>query len=212
MQMSLACLRSWRCWAYLKPGYPLEDIPLPFSWMTALSDTVQWKRLSELWIIFDSTRFREHTGAIPLDIELGYVPISHGGQYPGLYISYTAARIMRLVKCLANGKVNMVGSFEQVYMEIDCMDDEDCTGENTHQELAPTSMLRIVANLTTFFEFNKSPRNMYQCQMGKQAMGTPATAIKYRVGNKMYRFQTARRLSSILLFITPTVLMVFLTA
>ncbi|KAI8599544.1 hypothetical protein EDD21DRAFT_445263 [Dissophora ornata] len=162
------------------------------------------KRLSKLWMIFDSTRFREHMGAIPLDIELGYVPIPRRGQYTGLYISYTVARILRLVKHLANGKVNMVGLFEQVYMENGCMDDEDCPGENAHQELAPTSMLSIVAKLTTFFEFNKFPRNMYQCQMGKQAMGTPATAIKCRVGNKMYRFQTARRLSSILLFITPT--------
>ncbi|KAG0374389.1 MAG: hypothetical protein J3R72DRAFT_226730 [Linnemannia gamsii] len=133
-----------------------------------------------------------HQGAIPLDVELGYVPISHGGQYPGLYIFSSPARMMRPVRYLANGKTDMVGSFEQVYMEIACMDDEVRPGESTHQELAPTSMLSILANLTPFSDHNQSPRNMYQCQMGKQTMGTPATAIKYRTDNKMYRLQTGQ--------------------
>jgi DNA-directed RNA polymerase I subunit RPA2 len=35
-------------------------------------------------------------------------------------------------------------------------------------------MLSVVASLTPFSDFNQSPRNMYQCQMGKQTMGTPA--------------------------------------
>ncbi|KAI8605326.1 hypothetical protein EDD21DRAFT_440448 [Dissophora ornata] len=76
------------------------------------------------------------------------------------------------------------------------MDDEVYPGENTHQELAPTSMLSIIANLTSFSDFNKSLRNMYKCRMGKQAMGTPATAIKHRIDNKTYHFQTVRRLPS----------------
>ena len=33
----------------------------------------------------------------------------------------------------------------------------------------------------------QSPRNMYQCQMGKQTMGTPALAMKQRADNKLYR-------------------------
>ena len=34
-------------------------------------------------------------------------------------------------------------------------------------------MLSVVASLTPFSDYNQSPRNMYQCQMGKQTMGTP---------------------------------------
>ena len=30
---------------------------------------------------------------------------------------------------------------------------------------------------------------MYQCQMGKQTMGTPAHALKHRSDNKLYRIQ-----------------------
>lgn len=45
----------------------------------------------------------------------------------------------------------------------------------THEELATSSMLSNIANFTPFSDFNQSPRNMYQCQMGKQTMGTPTT-------------------------------------
>lgn len=72
---------------------------------------------------------------------------------------------MRPVKYLANGKADMVGSFEQVYLEIACMDDDVVPGVSTHQEFAPTNILSIVANLTPFSDFNQSPRNMYQCQV-----------------------------------------------
>ena len=34
-------------------------------------------------------------------------------------------------------------------------------------------MLSIVASMTPFSDYNQSPRNMYQCQMAKQTMGTP---------------------------------------
>ena len=64
--------------------------------------------------------------------------------------------------------------------------------ETTHVEFHPTNILSIVANLTPFSDFNPSPRNMYQCQMGKQTMGTPGTAIKYRTDTKMYRLQTGQ--------------------
>ncbi|RUP17074.1 hypothetical protein BC936DRAFT_139472, partial [Jimgerdemannia flammicorona] len=129
---------------------------------------------------------------VPLDLEIGLVPPSHGGQYPGLFLFSTAARMMRPVKYLANGKTDMVGPFEQVYLEIACMDDEVVPGVTTHQEFAPTNILSIIANMTPYSDFNQSPRNMYQCQMGKQTMGTPATAIRHRTDNKLYRIQTGQ--------------------
>jgi DNA-directed RNA polymerase I subunit RPA2 len=50
-------------------------------------------------------------------------------------------------------------------------------------------MLSVVASLTPYSDFNQSPRNMYQCQMAKQTMGTPAQALVHRTDNKMYRIQ-----------------------
>lgn len=54
-------------------------------------------------------------------------------------------------------------------------------------------MLSEVANFTPFSDFNQSPRNMYQCQMGKQTMGTPATAYAHRTDGKLYRIQTPQK-------------------
>ncbi|KAI9492937.1 hypothetical protein BDB00DRAFT_764599 [Zychaea mexicana] len=129
---------------------------------------------------------------IPHDIEIAHVPTSYGGEYPGLYIFSSPARMMRPIKFLANGKEDRVGTFEQVYMDIACMDDEVVPGVTTHQEFTPTNIFSIVANMTPFSDFNQSPRNMYQCQMGKQTMGTPSTVFNHRTDNKMYRLQTGQ--------------------
>lgn len=37
---------------------------------------------------------------------------------------------------------------------------------------------------------NQSPRNMYQCQMGKQTMGTPCQNWGLQAETKLYRLQT----------------------
>lgn len=127
---------------------------------------------------------------VPLELEIGYVPLSHGGQFPGLYLFSQPSRFVRPVKHLALGKKDMVGSFEQIYLDIACLEDDIQIGVTTHQEFYPTNMLSVIANLTPFSDFNQSPRNMYQCQMGKQSMGSPAHAYPYRTDNKMYRLMT----------------------
>ncbi|KAJ2240745.1 DNA-directed RNA polymerase I subunit rpa2, partial [Coemansia sp. RSA 454] len=85
-----------------------------------------------------------------------------------------------------------VGSFEQVYMEIGCLDADMRPGVTTHQEILSTHILSAVANFTPFCDFNQSPRNMYQCQMGKQTMGTPMQSYPFRTDNKLYRLQTGQ--------------------
>lgn len=129
---------------------------------------------------------------VPLDLEIGLVPVSHGGQYPGLYLFSQPSRWMRPVRYLATGDVDMIGSFEQVYMDIACLPEDIADQVTTHQELAPTSNLSVIANLTPFSDFNQSPRNMYQCQMGKQTMSTPSTALRHRTDNKLYRVNTVQ--------------------
>ncbi|KZT29445.1 beta and beta-prime subunits of DNA dependent RNA-polymerase [Neolentinus lepideus HHB14362 ss-1] len=129
---------------------------------------------------------------VPLDLEIGWVPPSKGGQYPGLYLFSSRSRMMRPVKYLANQRDDQVGSFEQVYMDIACTPEEIERGVSTHVEHAPTNFLSILANLTPFSDFNQSPRNIYQCQMGKQTMGTPSTALQHRTDNKLYRLQTGQ--------------------
>lgn len=129
---------------------------------------------------------------IPIDLEIGLVPESKGGQYPGLFLFSSTSRMMRPVKHVATGLNDQIGSFEQVYMNIACVPEEIEPNVSTHVEHDSTSFLSILANLIPFSDFNQSPRNIYQCQMGKQAMGTPSTALRHRTDNKLYQLQTGQ--------------------
>ncbi|QUC22478.1 uncharacterized protein UV8b_06719 [Ustilaginoidea virens] len=134
----------------------------------------------------------EGTHGVPLQLEIGYVPPSEGGSYPGVYIASTPARMVRPVKYLPLQKEDFIGPYEQPYMSIAVVPHEIESGVSTHVEFEPTNMLSILANMTPFSDFNQSPRNMYQCQMGKQTMGTPGAATRYRTDNKSYRLQTGQ--------------------
>lgn len=155
---------------------------------------IGWCKPGESRRIADTFRHWKVEGShgVPLQLEIGFVPGSNGGSYPGIYMSSQPARMVRPVKYLPLEKEDFVGPLEQPYMSISCTEPEIVSGESTHVEFDPTNMLSILANMTPFSDFNQSPRNMYQCQMGKQTMGTPATALRYRTDNKMYRIQTGQ--------------------
>jgi DNA-directed RNA polymerase I subunit RPA2 len=130
---------------------------------------------------------------VPATLEVAcLLPAQHGdGQtlLPSVQLFSVQARMVRPVWNIAAGAVEWVGSFEQVFMEVACQD-EDRRAATTHQELAPPQMLSLAASRTPFSDFNPSPRNMYQCQMMKQTMGTPIHAWVFRADTKMYRIQT----------------------
>ena len=72
---------------------------------------------------------------------------------------------------------------QKVYLEVACLPSDvrpsssDSEFPTTHLECDPTNMLSLIASLTPFSDYNQGPRIMYQCQMGKQTMGTPAHSI-----------------------------------
>ncbi|KAK9284078.1 hypothetical protein L1049_012338 [Liquidambar formosana] len=139
------------------------------------------------------------TSAIPDDLEVGYVPLSMGGAYPGLFLFSSPSRFVRPVKNISvpsekSHDIELIGPFEQAFMEIRCPDGGDGGRRNTfpatHEEIHPTGILSVVANLTPWSDHNQSPRNMYQCQMAKQTMAFSSQAIHFRADQKLYHLQT----------------------
>jgi len=58
-------------------------------------------------------------GQIPGDMEVGYVPLSMGGAYPGLYLFTSPSRFVRPVKNISipsdgSENIELIGPFEQV--------------------------------------------------------------------------------------------------
>lgn len=155
---------------------------------------IGWCKPAESRRIADTFRHWKVEGShgVPLHLEVGFVPSSNGGSYPGIFMSSEPARMVRPTKYLPLEREDFVGPLEQPYMSIACTEPEIVSGESTHVEFDPTNILSILANMTPFSDFNQSPRNMYQCQMGKQTMGTPGTSLRYRTDNKMYRLQTGQ--------------------
>jgi DNA-directed RNA polymerase I subunit RPA2 len=76
--------------------------------------------------IADTLRYWKVEGShdVPLELEIGHVPTSSGGTFPGIYMFSQISRMIRPVKYLPLGKLDYVGPFEQPYMSIACTEAE----------------------------------------------------------------------------------------
>ena len=73
--------------------------------------------------------------------------------------------------------IELIGTFEQCFLNILSFNYQNSFvrknfGES-HSEIDASTILSVVAGATPFSDLNQSPRNMYQCQMSKQSVGTP---------------------------------------
>ncbi|XP_010775687.1 DNA-directed RNA polymerase I subunit RPA2-like, partial [Notothenia coriiceps] len=154
---------------------------------------VGWVEAELAPVVVDSLRMFKvlKEKKIPPWTEIVLVPkTGKASMYPGVFLFTTPCRMVRPVRNLALGKQELIGTFEQLYINVGIMEDEIEPGVTTHQELFPHSMLSVVASFIPYSDHNQSPRNMYQCQMGKQTMGFPLHSFLDRSDNKLYRLQT----------------------
>ncbi|XP_061713388.1 DNA-directed RNA polymerase I subunit RPA2 [Cydia pomonella] len=128
---------------------------------------------------------------VPISTEIVVIPKKqNNGQYPGVFLMTTEARMMRPVINLATGQLELIGTMEQLYLDIAVSQHEIYKGKTTHMELSKSAFMSNLAQLVPMPDCNQSPRNMYQCQMGKQTMGTPIHTWITNAETKMYRLQT----------------------
>lgn len=107
-------------------------------------------------------------------------------QYPCVYLSLSEGRPLRKVYNITGAFNETIDALEQSYLMI-AVNKNELTKSHTHHEIDPQTILSELAMQIPYMVHNQSPRNMYQCQMAKQSMGTSTLAMQNRVDNKMYQ-------------------------